>query len=360
MNDIETDNIDATHQDAPISADTRTEDQMLGDLLRTSDFTKDMFADEALPEGQSEIPTPEGTDEDGQVPAVDDEVVDQPDQEELTNEDDTSTQDSVYALEDLDDFSVIVKIDGEEVPVSIQDLIKGYSTDKHLSQKGRELGDARKQLENERASKIGEIDSVMSAANNILKQSEDRLAKEFHGIDAEIKQAREDGDSYSVGELKDKKEVAQEKYWAARNEREAMVKQAETQKQQVENERLNAQMQTFGKEVANVIPDWSDEVATSIRDFALERGIPAEYIPQMADVNIIKFIDDFRRSEQSRSKGAVKRQAAPAKATPTRQQPPRRVKEQQAINVNKNKVLSGQGSAADNDAFLKNLAARHF
>ena len=128
----------ATHSDAPVSnVDNRTEDQMLGDLLRSSDFTRDMFDDEALPEEHEEIPATHGDDEDDDhIPEVEDEVEAEPIVDDGYSEDDTSTQ-SVFALDDLDDFSIAVKIDGEEVPVKISELVKGYATDQSLSQKGR-------------------------------------------------------------------------------------------------------------------------------------------------------------------------------------------------------------------------------
>ena len=350
-------NVGATHSDAPTSnVDTRTEDQMLADIMRKSEFTPA----ESLTEEHGEIPAPEGTyEDDDQVPSVDDENLEVPDEQQVNTGDDTSTP-GVYELDDLDDFSVNIKINGEITPVSLQELVKGYSTDQSLSQKGRELGDARKQLEAERESKLAEVDGVLGAASQILQKSEDKLAAEFHDIDSQITQAREDGDSYLVTELKDKKEVIQEKYWAARNEREEMIKAANSQKSEIENQKWNKQLETFSRDVTKVIPDWSEEIAGEIRSFVLDRGIPEEYLPQLADVKIVKFIDDFRRSENARTKGAVKRQAAPAKAAPPRKGVPLAQKREQQSLENRDKVLSGQGSTADNNAFLKNLAARHF
>lgn len=352
----------ATHSDAPVSnVDNRTEDQMLGDLLRSSDFTRDLFDEEALPETQEEIPATHGDDEDDDhIPMVDDEIEENPVVEDIPGEDDTSTQDSAYSLDDLDDFSVMVKIDGEEVPVKISELVKGYATDQSLSQKGRELGDARKQLDEERASKLGEVDRVMNAANSILVKSEEKFAGEYHAIDKKIKEAREDGDTYTVNELKDQKEVVQEKYWAARKEREAMIETANKQKQEIENQQWNQRLQSFSEGIVKEIPDWSEDVALANRDFLIDRGIPQELIGQLVDVNAIKLVDDFRRFEQSRSKGAQKRQNAPVKAPPVKKGIPLAKKKQIASTANRDKVLSGQGSKADNDAFLRGLAAKHF
>lgn len=353
------DNVGATQADAPeANVDTRSEDQMLADILRSTGDNP--LFQESQSTQHDEIPAPEGTPvDDDRVPQVDDNGMEEPIAQDEPRQDDMSTP-SAYELEDLDDFNVMVKINGESTPVNIKELVKGYSTDQSLSQKGRELGDARKQLETDREQKLGEVDNVLGAATQILMKSEKKLSEEYHSVDAEINEAREDGDSHRVSELKDKKEQIQEKYWAAHNERKAMVDTAEGQKKELEDQRWNQQMADFGSKVSTVIPDWSEAVAGDIREFVLSKGIPEEYLPQMADVNVIKFIDDYRRIEQARTVGSKKRQQAPANVTPARQGVPLAQKKQQADDTNKNKVLAGQGSKADNDAFLRNLASRHF
>ena len=361
-NDIAVQDTGATQSDAPaVNVDNRTEDQMFADILRRSPIM-DEAAGSLSNEGQ-DIPAPEGTNEDDdlEVPTVSDEVVDVPsDNDDAVEDEQASTQNAVYELDDLDEFSVNIKIDGETVPVSLQELVKGYATDQSLSKKGRELGDARKQLETERESKIKEIDNVLGAASRILMNSENTLAEEFHGYDEKITEAREDGDTYLVQELKDKKEQAQDKYWAARNEREAMIKQADAQKKELEGQQFNERAQSFSQEIVKTIPDWSEDVAGDIREFVLNRGIPEEYLPQMMDVNIIKFIDDFRRSEQARSTGAKKRhEAKPVKAAPPMKQDIAG-KKAAAVQANRSRVFSGDASKEEQDNFLKNLAARHF
>ena len=90
--DLTTQDPGATQPDAPESnVDNRTEDQMLGDLLRTSDFTRDLFDEEALPEPQEEIPaTHEDDEEDDHIPEVEYDVVEEPVIEDEYSEDDTS------------------------------------------------------------------------------------------------------------------------------------------------------------------------------------------------------------------------------------------------------------------------------
>ena len=78
---------------------------------------------------------------------------------------------------DFEEFNVMVKIDGEETSVNIQDLVKGYATDQSLSNKGRELSEARKELEAERQGKLEELDQMGEPLQQYLvKQSKDWLS----------------------------------------------------------------------------------------------------------------------------------------------------------------------------------------
>ena len=89
-------------------------------------------------------------------------------------------------MDDLEDFQVMVKIDGEETAVDIQDLVKGYSTEQSLSKKGRELGEARKALDEERAEKLQQIEAVSAASQQALLGPEQAASKRYHEFEAQI------------------------------------------------------------------------------------------------------------------------------------------------------------------------------
>ena len=342
-----------------VNTDNRTEDQLLDAILRQSEFTRDAM--ESLPEEQPDVPAPSDApdDDDLRAPEVEDIEAPEAPEEELTGEDDTSTQEpDVYGLEDLDDFMIRVKIDGEEAAVSIEELVKGYQTDQSLSKKGRELGDARKALDEERSVKIAEIDNVLAAASDILVQSENKYAKEYHEIEKELDQAREEGDTIRVAELKDKQEVSQKKYWEAHNERKHMVDVANSQKAAIQNEEFNRQLQHFSENITSVIPDWSEEIGMANREFALSKGIPESFLQNMVDINVIKFVDDYRRAEMARSTGAQKREKAPVRAIPTKKGATTEEKRNLQIRENKERVFSGEATKEEQDDFLRSLAER--
>lgn len=352
----------ATQSDAPVAnIGNRTEDQMLADILRTSKFVPQ---EESLPEEQTEVPTeptePQEVD-DQEVSEVEEEAVEETPVESEDSGDDTSTEAvETYTLEDLDDFKITHKIDGEEVTMPLSDWIKGSATSQSLSNKGRELGDARKQFDSERADKIKQIDGVLDAANSILSKAETEHAKEYHSYTDKIKQAREDGDTYLISELKDKQDVAKEKYFEAKTEKDKLLDTAKSQKAEVEQKAFQEKLETFSKEVTKAIPDWNEDVAKDIRQFAIDRKIPEDIINSMIDVNVIKMVDDLRRLENAKAKGVVKRKVAPVKAIPVKKSRTAEQKQEVANADLRNNVLSGQASKSDQDAFLKGLVSRHF
>ena len=281
------------------------------------------------------------------------------DEVETEGEDDTSTQEpDVYTADDLDlDAQVSVKIDGEEVAVSFGDLLKGYTTEQSLSKKGRELGEARKALDAERNEKIGQLDQVAQASAAVLMKPEQEAAKAYHDIEAQIKKARDDGDTFELGELKDKREQAQAKYWEAKNSRESILTQVEQHKQEQAELAWQEQIDHFNTAIPELIADFSPEVATAIREFAIEEGVAAGILDTITDPSIVKFVDDYRRLKQGVSKGKAKRKAASTKKVPAKKSTPVNQKKATKKANLRNKVLSGNGNEGDEMNFLRNFAS---
>ena len=354
--------IDSTLTDDTI-AEVNTDlaaDNLLADIVRNSEFV------ESLPNEQ--VPELDPEESDDQDPIQSDEA-DSEDveeiQEEVNNEEDEDAAEAAtdtsepFAAEDLDlEAKVIVKIDGEDSEVSFGDLIKGYSTEQHLSKKGRELGDARKQMDVDYDTKVKELGNMSKASAAVLYSSEQQLSKEYHEIEAQIEQARKDGDTYEVNELKDKREQAQKSYWQSRNQREDLVKQVTQQEQEAQQKDWQAQLANFNERIPELIPDFNDKTAESIRNFAIAEGIPAEVLDSIADPVIVKFVDDYRRLKQGVTKGAVKRKSAPTKKIPVRKAKSITKRKQDANEAQRQKVLSGQGSDDDQQGFLRGLAER--
>jgi len=354
--------------DGSVSADLEV--KSLDDILKNSPAAKLLgLKEESLPTEDNSVPNPdESSAEEEQAPENDDESETDLDEEKDSNEseegnadeDDTSTQNSELPTEeDIDwEYQVPVTVDGKTEYVSLEEIRKGYSTDKHLSQKGRELGELKKQIEQERTEKLQEIVTLGTVINQELTDAESRLSAEYHKIKGDIDTAREEGDTYTARELKEKLEETQEKYWAARNKREANVAKVSEQLKAQQAEQQQALLKSYEDNITNVIPDYSEKVAKSIRDFAIKEGLPEDILDVIYDTNIVKFIDDYRRLKNAKDTGEVKRKAAPkVKSVPSKKGVPQSQKERQDVSNNRTKVLSGQGSTQDQLDFLKRISS---
>ena len=284
--------------------------------------------------------------------------------EEVADEDapeEGATQEAeVLTAEELDlDAKVMVKVDGAEAEVSFGDLLKGYQTDAHLSKKGREIGEAQKALEEERTNKLAEVENLAQATAAMLSGTEQSFAKEYHDLEAKIEKARKEGDTFEVNELKDKREQVQKNYWGAKNQKDQLIAAVQKQKQEVEAKAWSEQIDHFQKEIPNLIPDFNDKVADSIRTFALEEGIAPEVLNQITDPKIVKFVDDYRRLKQGLNKGAAKRKVIPAKkALPTKKAPPATKKAADKEKMVKARAFKENASQDDQMDFLRQYASK--
>jgi len=338
---------------------SQTEEALLADIIRNSDFV-DTLPEEQVPELDADNSEDEDPDSDlDDSEEVEEEVEEQEEDTEEKDDNESTPDTDVYTPDDLDlDAQVLVKIDGEEKAVTFSDLIKGYSTEQHLSQKGRELGDARKKIEEDYKAKLSEIENVSKASAAVLYSGEQSLAKEYHELESQIEKAREEGDTYEVNELKDKREQVQKQYWDARKHREGMVQSIQKREQEAIAQNWQEQLQNFQESIPTMIPDFDEKVAMSIREFAIEEGISPEILDTVADPTIIKFVDDYRRLKQGITKGSVKRKATANKQLPTKKAKSNAKKKESAAAEIRRKGLDPDSSQEDQMAFLKSMASR--
>ena len=349
------------------------EAKSLDDILRNSPAANLLGLpeqEESLPEEDDSVPSPEdSSEEEEEVPEetdddaendLDEEKESKDSEEENADEDDTSTQNADLPTEDDIDweYKVPVTVDGNTEYVTLEEIRKGYSTDKHLSQKGRELGELRKQIEQEKTEKLKEVIELGQIIQQELTATETSLAEEYHKLSRDIEQARDEGDSYSARELKEQREAVQEKYWKSRNKREEQAKAIGSQLQtQIESERQEL-LNSYNERITTLVPEYSEEVARSVREFAIKEGISEELLNSVYDPQIVKFINDYRKLKTAKDTGAVKRKAAPTvKSVPSKKGTPKAQKEKQAANVSRSKVLSGEGSRQDELDFLKRISS---
>ena len=342
-----------------------TEQELLDAVMAQSPIMDEIEAPPLPDEEEIVEDSEESVDED---PETEEAVSEEEEEVEETEEEpegedapEGATQDTdVFSADDLDlDAKIAVKVDGEELEVSFGDLLKGYQTDAHLSKKGRELGEAQKSVEAEHAERLSELDKMAGMSQAVLQGAEQAKAKEYHDIEAQIKKARDDGDTYELGDLKDKREQVQQEYWNARRGREGMLAQYNKHKEEFQQKQFGEQIEYFQQEIPNLIPGFDEKTAGDIREFALSEGIAEGLLDTIVDPVIVKFIDDYRRLKNGVSKGKAKRKAAPAKkALPIKKAPPTSKKKADAEKMVKARAFKEGSSQDDQMAFLRGYASK--
>ena len=360
------DNNTSTQTDDNI-VDSGSEDQMLADIMSRSEILQEAgivpTPDESQPEPENQDSEDTGTEEDLEQPVESAEYEDdaEPDneEEETTEEEDgdaAATDVETFAMDDLEDIMVTHKIDGEEVTRPLSEWIAGSATKQHLSKQGREIGEARKSLEEERTQKLGEIENLASIVANEVYTDETNHQKNYHEISQKLIKAQSEGDTYEIGELTQEQTKSQNAYWVARNKRESLSTQVAQQRQQLQQQQFNDSVKHFNDTITNIIPDWDESVQKSVREFALGEGLPEALIDVVSDPNLVKFVDEFRRLKQGIASGAKKRAKIPAKKMPAKKaKTPAKRKQDQAA-MTKSRAFSENSSREEQMEFLKKFA----
>lgn len=293
---------------------------------------------------------------------ADEEADQQPDDEEEQSDDDQSTTEPAHFEEEQIDWTatVPVKIDGKVVKVSLESLRKGYATDQHLSQKGREIGDLKKAAETERQTKLAEVIQLADVLNTELSATESAIAAQYAEVKKSRDEAKKNGDTYAAREANERMRELQEEYATAQQNRQAKLsKVAEAYQKRVQDDQI-ALAKKFVEEAPTIIPGYTDEVAAKCRDFALKEGIPESLLESIYDARVVKFINDYRSLKEAVAKGASKRtekQNPASKAVPMKKGTPPVAAAKKAQASLRSTVLSGKGDAGQQLDFLKGISS---
>lgn len=330
--------------------------EALGLTVPEEESLPDEDESELDPEDSADDEEPEYEDDADEDDTDDQKESAEEDEEYEDDDDEDSTRDDDLPLEEeVDwDYEVPVKIDGEIEYVSLGELRKGFATDQHLSKKGREVGELEKSLKEEHDSKISEVVELGTVLHTQVQEQENFYAQEYHDLEKKIQEARDNGDTYELNELKDKRETAQKAYWEARNKREGLAGAIQQQQQEMLQNQVDELLEKFEDEIDDLVPDFNAE---AVRDFALEEGIPEEFLDIIFDARVVKFVDDYRQLKEKTSSGAKKRKKVnTAKGVPTKRKITKKERAKRENVALRESVLSGQGDDTSELAFLKTLS----
>ena len=217
---------------------------------------------------------------------------------EETNEDDNEGSSQTYT----------VRVDGDEVEVTIDELLSGYSRTQDYTRKTMALADQRKSLETE----LDQIRQERAQLTQVLEQIDVQDQEQEPNWEALYQQ---DPQQWAV----------QREMWRTKQERKrALVeeKQRLLQAQEVDKQRVIAQFveQERGK-LAEVLPQWRDEKVAKaekakVADYAKRIGFSDQEISQFYDHRAVTTLYKAMKFDelQSGKPKAAKKTAPVAKA----------------------------------------------
>jgi len=324
-------------------------DALADDVLGLETEAATQESEEATEKLEGEDPhTDEDADEvgEGEEDEEEEEVEDEDESEDATQEDDTDESDD----DEIDmDFTVPVKIDGEESEVSMEELIANYQTKQHQSKKGDELAKQAKELDAYKA------DAQVFAQINaqLLQDQDDKDKKILSALEKRVDDAYSE-DDYEASKLERKFNKATKEYAQRKSRRDSMLENMGRKVEEGRVEQFNKQVEEFHSAIPGFIPDWSEEVAQANREFALKEQLPEQLVDSMVDPAVVAFVDKFRRLAETTSKGATKRKKVPIKRVATKKPVSKTTKKANTVELSRQRVSKGKGSEKDNKVLFDN------
>jgi hypothetical protein len=232
-------------------------------------------AEESQPETEESSYEEESESEES-LEAQEERAVEGEDTEEETD-DEATEEPSLYS----------VTIDGDEVEVSLDELMKGYSRQSDYTRKTQQLSDNRREFESMQQHMAQEYQQIQAerqyyadTLQNVIDASVVGLEK-YSSIDWD--NLREN-DPVAFVTKKEEFREAQEKL----NETQFQQQEAVERQQFEYQNQLKQSLAQEHKKMIDIIPDWGvpekqKAMASSLRDYAISQGYSAQEVSSLAD-----------------------------------------------------------------------------
>ena len=281
--------------------DNRADPQIVGELAQdpgsigaAQEALLGLLDSQEKPEEEKAKPSEEVTEDVEQEEPEEAEETDEAEEAEEEESEDISDDESEESEEEeAEDEEVeetalyTVRVNGEDVEVTEDELVRGYSRQSDYTKKTQELAEYRKQLDNGAQHLQSEIAQTQAARQeyvNALSQAIESnygIARQFENTDWERLKV-EDREEYLT--KRDEYREVQDKI------RDLQSKQGQAYEQQ--NREMQAQHQKVLQEehakMVQILPEWGEPetqraIAKSIGEFALSRGYTQEELNQLVD-----------------------------------------------------------------------------
>ena len=246
------------------------------------------------------------------------EEVEETEEEESPDADDESPEVEEEAEDEEVEESTVytVKVNGQDVEVSEDELIKGYSRQSDYTQKTQELAEYRRQLDQGAQQLQAEIAQTQQAraqyADAVATAIESNYAhlQNFANVDWE-RLKTEDREEYLT--KRDEYRQAEDQI----NQLKQKHAEAAQQHQQEEAQQHQRMLQEEHQKMVSILPQWAEPetqraLAKSVTEFALSKGYTQEELSQLVDHRSIlvlmqaKAYEDLTRKQTEVRKKKVK------------------------------------------------------
>ena len=315
--------------------------------------------EEEKPEEESAEPTEV---EESQPEEEDESLEEESEEEEEESEEETEEEsEEADQEEEPTEKLYTVRVDGEDVEVSLDELAKGYSRQSDYTKKTQELSEHRRQIEGMANQYAEEIAGIQENRQQYINAMANMVQMEYSALQ-----------NYANINWEELKENDRDEYLLKRDEyREAESKMNQTQEAiQVEQQKQEYEQQVqfdrvareeYGK-LASIIPQWQDDtfrskVTTELQNFAKSKGFSNEEIHQLVDHRSILILLEAKAFEDSqRNKKVLKTKKLKNKPRVARTGSP---KEKSTVDKRKRteqmKRLRGTGHIDDASALLEDF-----
>ena len=261
-------------------------------------------------------------------------------EEEVEEEEETE----IVAEEDL---KYTIKVDGEEIEVSIDELKNGYQRQADYTRKSQALAEQRKETEailSERQ-KLEQERQMYANGLQMLREQQSSKLQEFENTDW---QTLKDEDPYQYILKRDEYRDAQEKVQNVQQQQ-AIIQQE--QAEEAARARAHFVQQEYAR-LVEALPEWNDQESTikkDVQEYAKSVGFLPEEINQLADHRSVLVIKKAMEYDKLTTKVAPKKKAV--KKVPKVQKSGRgNSKEDTAAEVVKQKRARLRKSGKQDDA----------
>ena len=243
-------------------------------------------------------PPPEDTEESEETQASEEVSKDEPEpsdveseeesEEEAEEEDSEESPEEDEPEEESETETVYtVRVDGKDVEVTEDELLKGYSRQADYTKKTQELAEYRKEMDNAFAYYQNEVEQTQQARAQYVDAVESAIQnnyahlQQFANIDWE-RLKLEDREEYLT--KRDDYRQAQEQIEGLKQEHHTAAEKQQVEMQE-QHKRVWAEEH---QKMAQVIPDWNDNekraaISKAVGEYALARGYTQEELNQLVD-----------------------------------------------------------------------------